>query len=593
MHISHRSDNRDSPHGLLARRTLLAGLGAGPGLALLAGCSSDSDGGPVDVPQVDYAQGSSTLKVELGPEIDGVPYPEGYLGPKARTTEPFGDGSTEFTVLTRSQTGLDLAENAHSLALEEETGVRVTYQTVPQGDEGAPKVNAIISSGDLPDAMMLGPVWMGGLTKSQLFAYGQQGLFLALDQLIDENAPQLLELFEQNPGLREAWTAPDGAMYGFPAINQCYHCASTTSRTYVHRPTREAAGWSENPTTLDEFEQMLRDIKATSPDIRPMSGDKDNPPFGLIGAPFLDLGVNVSIKWLRRDGDKIVFTPMDENFREVLKTVSRLVADGLVDPNTFTQDNDQFKKLTNDPAGSRVGVVQMLNTYGVVDVDFEDPDARWHEFEIMPPFRGPLGDPVITWDESSGDAVGLVVTSACSNPETMVRWADHQMGLLPTLSFARGSQGTAWDWAGPDELGIDGRQAIYSNIERESEGATNTTWPEFGPHSSCMDVRHGQAADEKTSIEPSLYQGGKLYEPYRNSPDALYVQPFFTTDQAAEVGELRANLDGIFAQNTTRMCLGDLDPNSDADWEAYLAEFTAAGVERYLEVLTEADRDRK
>lgn len=570
------------------RRSLLTGLGAGPALALLAGCSTESGGGGGEVPQVDYEQGSSPLSVELGPEIEGVPYPEGYIGPKARETEPFGDGSTEFTVLARSEAGLDLATNAHSLHLEETTGVRITYQTVPQGDEGSPKVNAIISSGDLPDAMMLGPEWMGGLTKSQLYAYGTQGLFQPLDKLIDEVAPQLQELFEQNPDLRASWTAPDGAMYGIPAVNQCYHCASSASRTFVHQPSLEAAGWSEQPATLDEFEQMLRDMKSAKPDILPLSGDKDNLPFALISAPFLDLGIDR----LRKDGDTIVYTPSDEKFREALAVAARLVRDGLLDPNTFTRDNEQFKRLTMDPAGTRVGVSQMPHHHSLLDVDYYDPKSLWNEYVALEPFSGPDGDPVIPWNETHGDAVGLVITSSCSDPETMVRWADHQLGLLPTLEFSYGRQGEQWDWAGPDVVGIDSRAAIYAAIPQKDGSPENTTWPEFHPHNSSMDVRNGLGVDEKTSIEPALYRAGKLYEAYRNSLESLFAPPFFSADQAAEIGELRTNLDGLFAQNATKMCLGDLDPTDDADWESYLSAFDAAGLDRYLEVLTEADSER-
>lgn len=568
------------------RRSFLLAAGTAAGVTALNACSGG--GGETGSAPVEYQQGTASLKVELGPEIEGVPYPEGYVGPKARESEPFSDGSHVFDMLARSETELDLETNVHSLFLEEKTGVKVSYSTVPQGNEGAPKVNAIIASGDLPDAFLLGPEWMGGFSKSELYVYGEQGLFQPLDQLVDEYAPQLLEIFDQNPDMRAEWTAPNGAMYAIPQLNQCYHCASSEVRTWVHRPLLEAIGYSEAPGTLDEFEEMLREFKKYDPTIQPMSGFMDRLPFGLIGAAFLDIGIG----HVRRDGESIVFTPMDDQFREVLKVVNRFVADGLIDPNSFTQNQDQLMRLTMDEAGARVGVVQALHHHEFVDIEYENPDARYLEYEPLAPFAGPLGDPIIPWNESHGGAVGLVISNACEDPATLVRWADFQLGLLSTLEMHHGQQGVHWEWALGGETGIDGRPALYRNIPQEGEEEANLTWPEFAPQNSGMDVRHGQAANEATSIEPILHDAGKLYEPYRNKPEAVFSDPFYDSVQAAEVGEIRTNLETAYAQGTAQMSLGELDPNDDADWEAYLSAFTNAGVDRYLEILAEVDQNR-
>ena len=573
----------------VGRRGLLLGLGTLPAALALANCSGGTGGGTGDVETVEYEQGSSALKVELGPELEGVPYPEGYVGPRARELEPFGDGSTAFTVLTRSEAKLKLATNEHSQYLEEKTGVHVEYSTVPQGEEGAPKVNAIISSGDLPDAFMLGPEWMGGFTKAQLYAYGEQGLFQPLDQLIDEYAPELQQLFEQNPDLRAAWTAPNGAMYAIPAVNQCYHCASSDTRTWVHAPSLEAAGWSEHPKTLDEFEQMLRDMKEKDPEIRPISGTSTMPPFGLIAAAFMDFG----IQRIRRDGKTIVYTPLDDSFRKVLEVVARLTADGLIDRNTFTQNEDQLKRLTMNKDKSLVGVTQAPHHWAIADIDFGNGNDRWTEFVPLTPFAGPDGQaPIVPWNESHGDAVGLVISSTCEDPTTLVRWADAQLGLLPSLERGLGTQGLYWDWADGKQLGIDGRAALYAKLPEEENKPDNVSWPEFSPHNSSLDVRHGEAVNEDTSIEPALFRAGQLYEPFRSPLESVYASPFFSTEQSAEIGELRTNLDTTYAQLTTQMAMGDLDPTDDSHWEQYVAAFTNAGVERYLEVLTEADAAR-
>ncbi|MFC0674066.1 extracellular solute-binding protein [Brachybacterium hainanense] len=575
------------PGRRLARRSLLAGLGAAPAAALLASCSDgSSEGGTADVPQVEYQQGSAKLEVELGPEIDGVPYPEGYVGPKARESEPFADGSRTFTITTRAVENFDPNTNVFSAYLEEKTGVKVEYSTVPRGDEGAPKVNAILAGGDLPDALMLGPEWMGGFTKSELYVYGQQGLFRPLDELIDRLAPQLAEVFEQNPDFRAAWTAPDGAMYAFPSVNQCYHCRSSHARTWVHTPSMEAAGFSEQPSTIEEFEAMLRGMKQANPEIAPLTGHKDDLPLALVSAAFLDIG----IEKLRRDGDTIVYTPLDEKMREVFATMARWSKDGLVDPNAFTQNNDQLIRLAMNASGSRVGVVQGVSPGSFSTVEYEKPDARFREFTTLRPFTGPGGTAIIPWNDVPGaGSVGLVIPASTEDPETLIRWADFQLSLLSTLSMRLGPQDERWRWAEPGDTGIDDRPALYKKIELEGETPDNQTWEEHGVFNLGMDVRHGESVNEANSIEPGIYRAGRTYEEFRAPQEALFVMPYFDSSQAAEVGELRTNLDSTYVQNAVAMCLGTKDAESDADWDAYVAALNAAGAERYVEILTEAD----
>lgn len=238
----------------LPRRTLLAGAAALPLGAALAGCGGGSDTKDT-TPQVDYEQGSATLEVELGPEIDGVNYPEGYVGPRHRELEPFGDGETEFSLLGRSIPGLSYPENYYANLLEEKTGVKVSYQDVPLGDDGRTTVNAILSGGDLPDAIMSG---MGLFTTSQVAIYGEMGMFLPVDELIDRLAPHIRDMFEQFPDMRSLFTAPDGRMYAVPSMNDCYHCKTGNVRTWINSDLVSA---DEHPQTLAEFETLMAELK--------------------------------------------------------------------------------------------------------------------------------------------------------------------------------------------------------------------------------------------------------------------------------------------------------------------------------------------
>lgn len=574
------------PTRYVSRRTLLGAGAMGSGIVALSACGGDDNsGGGGDVPKVEYEQGSASLQAELGEEISGVLYPEGYVGPKAREITPFGDSSKTFRVLTRQETGMDLKTNAYSKYLEEKTGVKITYETVPMGDEGTPKINAMISSGDLPDAFMLGPQWMGGFTKSQLYAYGSQGLFQPLDQLIDEWAPEAVQMFQDFPRLRPSLTAPDGAMYTFPGANQCYHCKSMDNRAWINREWLEQIGATAPPATTDEVKEVLTEFKKAFPDGKPMSGWKDELPIIIFASAFLNPGRD----WLRRAGEDIQFTPVLDEFREALVYVRSLVAEDLLDPNTFTQTSEQFQRLTMAEGGPKVGLARATSMGWLGELDLSNPDAPVSKYDALAPIAGPDGKAYASWKYDAGPQVGLVITNACEDPQALVRWADAQMNLVSTMTMRLGPQGEGWDWAKEGEKGIDDRQAIYGRIPNELE---NAGWGEWGPYNLCMDVRHGERVDDTGSQEPILYQASKDCEPFATPEEEFFEEPFFSVDQAAQIGEYTTNIQTALVQGFTDFSLGKTDITDDSAWDSFKQGLEGAGLTAYLDVMKEADQTR-
>jgi putative aldouronate transport system substrate-binding protein len=562
-----------SPPSPSRRHVLVTGAAALGALGVTS-CGDDSSGGDAATADPDgYVQGSAELKVELAPEIDGVIYPEDYQGPRAREYESFGEGK-EFTILTREVAEIDLKSNLHSKDLEERTGVKVTYQTVPMGDEGTPKVNAILSSGDLPDAFMLGPEWMGGFSRSELYVYGEQGVFQSVDKMVDEWAPETRALYEMFPDIRTYFTTPNGASYAMPGINQCYHCQSNAHRAWVNKNWLEEVGADTDPTTLDELTALLQEFKKAHPDDFPFSGYVDYPVLRYFAMSYLDAGRDL----LRRDGDAITYTPVTDEYREAIAHAAGLREQGLLDPNSLTQNNDQFVKLTQAGGGARIGITMAGSQGELGTVDYEDPDSPYNVYRVIAPVAGPDGGPWVPWAHLPG---------ACKDPETLVRWADTQMGLRATLGQRLGSEDENWEWASEGEEGLDGRQAIYKKKEGGPE--ENTDWWEWGPYSLTMDVRHGEVTDPNTSIEPSLYEAGKLYEQWATPRESAFIEPTFTTDQAAQVGEFKTNIANAHTQGITNFVLGKADIADDAAWEEYVATINAAGLGGYLDVLKQAD----
>lgn len=584
-----------NPHHPLSRRSLLGTAAIGiPALAAsgaLSSCSSGSstsESGSRDA----YKPGSAKLKVQLGKEIDGIHYPDGYNAPKVRDFEKFGDGKTEFRVVTRDYPGMKYSSNYFAQWLEQKTGVKVKYEVVPMGDEGAPKLNAMITSGDLPDAFMTGLEWMGGFSRSELYTYGQQGLFQPIGKLVDEYAPELLDTFKYAPKLRAYSTSPDGNMYAFPNINQCYHCCSGAVRMWVNKHWLSKLGL-EHPKTLDDFHAMLVAFRDKNPSglsgTIPLTDCKDG--LGTI-TYIMECFVYPGQSYIDKQGDQLVFVPTEDGFREGLKYVAGLIKDGLMDKNAFTQTTDQLKRKMMNKSGPLAGVVYGYSQGSFCDVVYNDPKNPYRIFEALGPVTGPEGKCFVPWDYTVGGGTGLVLTKSCKDPATMIRWADAQQSILGTLSATWGPQSgpdgfQGFTWAKKGEKGIDGRQAVYSPQQHDAS-LKNYSWWQWNAFDDMFDVRNSQAADPNSSIEPSLYQASKLFESHQIPEDRYFAEPVYDTDQAAQVGELSTNLSTYYTQAVAQFCLGHKDINSDADWTAYKDKFNQIGVETYLKIQTDA-----
>jgi|GEM_PF-672736 len=569
------------------RTAAMLGITAATAGAVLTACDNGTKGGS-DKKNA-YKAGSATLQVELGAEDTKVPYGAGYIGPKARELKKFGDGKTEFSVLTRTFAGQNMKTNKFSVWLEEKTGVKVNYQVVPIGEEGTPKVNNILAGGDLPDAMMLGPAWMGGFSRSQIYIYGQQGLFAPVGKLIDEFAPELLEVFKNVPKLRDDFTAPDGEMYAFPAVNQCYHCRSSEVRMWVNSTWLKRAGLKA-PTTLDEFTAMLRAFKEKNPSglasSVPMSASKAGEGSSFIGYIMQSFGYlpasNVS-----REGNKLIYAPTQDFYRDGLRYMAGLAKEGLLDKRSFTQTGDELKRQVMNPAGALVGLVQGGSQGSYADVEASNPKARYREYEVIAPVKNGSIGAVCPWDYSAGGVVGLIITKNCKDPETMIRWADAQMNLEVCRSMPSGPLGVGFEWAKKGQLGINGKQATFSRVAA-GQDEKNLGWYEWGPYNYQNDVRLSESVDPASgSVEPALYEAGKLYEPFAVAEEKFFTAPFFDESQAAQVGEWETNLGTYLSQSNAKFILGELDINDDKVWDNHKKKFQQLGQDQYLQLLTD------
>ena len=480
----------------------------------------------------------------------------------------------------------DFNTNAFTAWYEEKTNVHVEWIILPaESSEGLAKLNLMLSSGDYPDVIM----GFGGISPAQMQVYGQQGIFLPLNDLIDKAGPNIQKAFAQYPAAKEGSTAADGKIYGLPEINDCYHC-SMAQKLWIYKPWLDKLGL-KMPETTEEFYTVLKAFKEQDPngngqaDEIPLTtskiGDGWNNSFDYY---FMNaFALNPATRQVLKDG-KVNVTYNTNEWREGVRYLRRLAQDGLLDLNSFTQDSAQLKLVgQSDPPV--IGAI----TWGVPSVlaPIEDTEgALVNSFVTVPPLKGPSGFRVQPSNPYAPFTNGrFVITKAAQDPELALRWADGFYQQEVELNAYFGPQGVGWDWAQPGDKGINGKPALY-RVLKTWGNVQNDQWTQTNTSFRSSDWRLGQASDNPWEFETFLYRETAKLEPFKQDPKTGVPPLYFSQDQAQEVGQLEAALSKYVNEMLARFIVGDED--IETGWETYLQTLDQMGLPRYLEILQAA-----
>jgi len=224
--------------------------------------------------------------------------------------------------------------------LEKRTNTKLTFMTPPVGQEKE-QFNLIIASGEYPDIFT--DMWndyTGGGAKALA-----DNVIIPLNELIDEYAPNIKAAMEEYPESFRYVTNEQGEIYGIPMV-------FTDNIQLVSWGVNLRKDWLDDvgmevPSTVNEYYEVLkafRDEKgATSPFTITFTHLKNS--------RFLAGAYGVSTTFYQENGT-IKFGPMENGYKEYLKTLNRWYEEGLLDRDFATiDDNTRGAKMLNGQAG--------------------------------------------------------------------------------------------------------------------------------------------------------------------------------------------------------------------------------------------------
>lgn len=529
--------------GLNVKKTIKVLITLLLAVALLAACGSD------DASDNDETNGAEDVAVN----------PEGF---------PIVDEKITLSLMAPG-TGMAAWEDMPALQeYSELTNVYFEYDTPPIGDFQT-RLNLAFASGDI--AGIIFGAETDDFTPGMEVDYGRQGVLLPLNDLIDEYAPNFKALMEENPEIERSITTNDGNIYALPAINQHPTSIWPTGPLWYNGDWLDELGVEEVPQTTDELFDLLIRFRDEDPN---GNGEADE-------VPFSDVQMNASRPWLMAafgmkewgieevDGE-VRYAPMTDNYREYLTFMNQLFEEGLMDPETFSQSDEQ-KKAKGEQ--NRLGLFPdwfSFFTTGKAESDaVTDPMFHPLTSDVSPEIVLP-GNPGI----SRGS---FAITKNNANPEASMRWIDYWYSQEGRDFFDQGPKGYLWD---EDE---DGN---YIELETpkgydSSEDYRGTLTPAYGISAPMLvDVVENAPVSDFTQF--IFDETAEKIDPYAETPFPLV---YFTDEEQDQINNIEVDLESYVEQMEARFITG-VEPLDN--WDNYVETIEGMKIDQYIQLHQDA-----
>lgn len=475
--------------------------------------------------------------------------------------------------------------------IEDQTGIDMEFVQLPSSDADT-KLNLMLSSGDYPDVILY------SMNKQKTVKFGEDGIFIPINDLYAEYGNNLKKLFELRPQYEQMAYAPDGNIYGFPSVNECYHCQAYPKLWY-NKEWLDSMGM-EMPQTTEEFRQVLLAAKNSD-----YNGNGKNDEIALTGNKDYDC----QLEWYllnsfipcdknslsyAKDG-KVVLAADKEEFKQGLVYLNQLYQDGLIDPTAFSQTSDQMQQVIRS---DQKLVFAYVADHFALGVDMEDP----HMNEIttaMLPLEGPGGaryQPQKDYvDMTSG--FNWYITDKCKDPVSAFKLGDFLMGEEASMVEMFGEEGTYWgklDTETPSA--IDGVPAKYwcnssYSTDTESDYWKNIFWNGMQWNLSEFRASYTPLPDDMYTAD--AYEA-RLFEETSKLTDYFYPEYlpknlYMDKDDYERFSSIQTSLQEYVKTSVVQFITGEL--SLENDWDSYVSQLNNYDTETYLSLYQKAYDD--
>ena len=482
---------------------------------------------------------------------------------------PITNEPVTLTVLTTrwGSMGDSFTQNQWLIDLEKKTNIKPEWQVQSLNDWGEQK-SILLASQDLPDVII------GSQTFGDTDILNNSDLFLDLTDLIEQYMPNLKVAMETIPAFRTIVTFPDGKIYSLP--KNLPSRPKTCNQPIINKKWLDNLSLKE-PATIEELTDVLRAFKTQDAN---GNGDPDDE-FPICGAkglpmdllnPFGITDLNGTHMMIQEEGS-LVYYPVIESYKEGVKWLNSLYKEGIIDPESFTQDATMQDGKRKNESASLVGFDYAWT-----------PDSlfgQWSgEYIALAPITGPDGKKYASGDENGISSIvrnEAEITKFCKQPEVAARWLDE---------FYTGEASIQNFWGAIGTVISENSDGTFT-LNDPPEGISADSWywdqslRDFGPKYVSAEFQN-KIKLSSTSGDGLKMELSKLGDAYITSP---YPNVMFTAEESEQLATLTTDINKYV--ETTR---ADWVTNGGIDegWDAYVQQLKDMGLDDMIQIYTDA-----
>ena len=444
----------------------------------------------------------------------------------------------------------------------------------------------------------------GSLSLVDIEKYGKtQGFFADIKQYMDlmPNMKKLMDgdssgAFERNI------TSSDSKIYGFATYRDSV-LDTNVVRTWIDLDFLKNCGIDKIPTTVDEFYETLKAFKENDAN---GNGDKDDEiPLDFVTTWHGDyitrmlmgaFGITTSspkISLMVQNG-KVVLGQTTENYKEYLKFMHKLYAEGLMSEDAFSQTHEQHEA---NITAQRTGVFG-ADAFNLSNGQVKDNTHYGYIGGLASKYTN---NKVYTTNSESTSTPVIFISSKSQYPEAICRLVDYYYdpkhgnedfgGMVDGFNCEFKKYGSTDyemlvkkpEW---DGLTDDQEKAKLESLGYEAVGSN--VFSVF-PTSQFTSKGLVLSVDDKTLRSDDLvntFGWSAVEEIWMRDvkPEEAYCYPTlaYTAEQATEISTIKADIKEYVNSQFAAFVIGKQD--IDAEWDNYQSELKKAGLDRLLEV---------